>query len=76
MRRVASIVLLVLAGVMFPVLVLSNWAGSNLYNSDSFSERAVEPLCLALKDSDSFVRRSAAEALGRLGSERAGAAGG
>src|SRR6266513_2342375 len=44
MRRVASIVLLVLAGVMFPVLVLSNWAGSNLYNSDSFSERAVEPL--------------------------------
>src|SRR5256714_4259202 len=44
MRRVASIVLLVLAGVMFPVLVLSNWAGSNLYNSDSFSERAVAPL--------------------------------
>jgi len=44
MRRVASIVLLVLAGVMFPVLVLSNWVGSNLYNSDSFGERAVEPL--------------------------------
>src|SRR3989440_3516843 len=44
MRRVASIVLLVVAGVAFPVLVLANWAGSTLYDSDSFSERAVEPL--------------------------------
>lgn len=44
MRRVASIVLLVAAGVAFPVLVLANWAGSTLYDSDSFSERAVEPL--------------------------------
>lgn len=44
MRRVASIVLLVVAGVMFPVLVLANWAGSTLYESDTFSERAVEPL--------------------------------
>jgi hypothetical protein len=44
MRRVASIVLLVVAGVMFPVLVLSQWAGSTLYESDNFSERAVEPL--------------------------------
>jgi hypothetical protein len=44
MRRVASVVLLVVAGVMFPVLVLANWAGSTLYDSDSFSERAVEPL--------------------------------
>jgi hypothetical protein len=44
MRRVASIVLLVVAGVMFPVLVLANWAGSTLYDSDTFSERAVEPL--------------------------------
>src|SRR5512132_1805139 len=44
MRRVASIVLLVVAGVMFPVLVLANWADSTLYDSDTFSERAVEPL--------------------------------
>jgi hypothetical protein len=44
MRRVASTVLLVVAGVMFPVAVIANWAGSNLYDSDSFSARAVEPL--------------------------------
>ena len=44
MRRVASIVLLVVAGFAFPVLVLANWAGSTLYDSDTFSERAVEPL--------------------------------
>jgi len=44
MRRVASIVLLVVAGISFPVLVLANWAGSTLYDSDTFSERAVEPL--------------------------------
>ncbi len=44
MRRVASIVLLVVAGVMLPVAVIANWAGSNLYDSDSFSARAVEPL--------------------------------
>jgi hypothetical protein len=44
MRRVASIVLLVVAGITFPVLILANWAGSTLYESDTFSERAVEPL--------------------------------
>ena len=44
MRRVASTVLLVVAGVMLPVAVIANWAGSNLYDSDSFSARAVEPL--------------------------------
>ena len=44
MRRVASTVLLVVAGVMLPVTVIGNWAGSNLYDSDSFSARAVEPL--------------------------------
>ena len=44
MRRVASVVLLALAGVMFPVVVLGNWAESTLYESESFSERAVEPL--------------------------------
>jgi len=44
MRRVASIVLLVVAGIAFPVLILANWAGSTLYESDNFSERAVEPL--------------------------------
>jgi hypothetical protein len=44
MRRVASAVLLVVAGISFPVLILANWAGSTLYESDNFSERAVEPL--------------------------------
>jgi hypothetical protein len=44
MRRVASVVLLVVAGVMFPVVVLANWAGTTLYDSATFSERAVEPL--------------------------------
>jgi hypothetical protein len=44
MRRIASVVPLVVAGVMFPVAVLANWAGSTLYDSESFSERAVEPL--------------------------------
>jgi hypothetical protein len=44
MRRVASTVLLVVAGVMVPVVVLSNWAGATLYESDTFSERAVQPL--------------------------------
>ncbi|HEV3135944.1 MAG TPA: hypothetical protein VG348_14730 [Acidimicrobiia bacterium] len=44
MRRVASMVLLVVAGVMLPLAIISNWAGSNLYDSDSFSARAVEPL--------------------------------
>src|SRR5262245_12108971 len=44
MRKLASTVLLVVAGIAFPVLILSNWAGSTLYDSDNFSERAVEPL--------------------------------
>src|SRR5262245_9666338 len=44
MRKLASTVLLVVAGIAFPVLLLSNWAGSTLYDSDNFSERAVEPL--------------------------------
>jgi hypothetical protein len=44
MRRVASTVLLVVAGMMVPVFLLAGWAGSTLYDSDQFSERAVEPL--------------------------------
>jgi hypothetical protein len=44
MRRVASTVLLVVAGIMLPVAILATWAGNNLYDSDSFSARAVEPL--------------------------------
>lgn len=44
MRRVASTVLLVVAGLMLPVAILANWAQGNLYESDSFSARAVEPL--------------------------------
>jgi hypothetical protein len=44
MRRMASMVLLVVAGVLFPVFVVANWADSALYDSSNFSERAVEPL--------------------------------
>src|SRR6266542_3098910 len=44
MRRVASMVLLVVAGFLFPLVVIANWAGSTLYDSDAFSARAVEPL--------------------------------
>lgn len=44
MRRVASVVLLVIAGVLFPLVVIANWAGTTIYDSDTFSERAVEPL--------------------------------
>ena len=44
MRRVASIFLLVVAGVLFPLVVLANWAGTTVFDSDTFSERAVEPL--------------------------------
>lgn len=44
MRRVASVVLLVVAGVMFPVGILAAWAQSTLYDSEAFSQRAVEPL--------------------------------
>ncbi len=44
MRRVTSTVLLVVAGVMVPVVVLANWASATLYESDTFSERAVQPL--------------------------------
>jgi hypothetical protein len=44
MRRVASTVLLVVAGLMLPVAILANWAGNNLYDSDAFSARAVAPL--------------------------------
>jgi hypothetical protein len=44
MRRIASTVLLVVAGILLPVTVIASWAESNLYNSDSFSARAVEPL--------------------------------
>src|SRR5262245_40059890 len=44
MRRVASAVLLVVAGITFPLLIIANWAGTTLYDSDAFSERAVEPL--------------------------------
>src|SRR5712692_372656 len=44
MRRVASAVLLVVAGVLFPLLVVANWAGTTVYDSDTFSDRAVEPL--------------------------------
>src|SRR6266511_367522 len=44
MRRVESMVLLVVAGFLFPLVVIANWAGSTLYDSDAFSARAVEPL--------------------------------
>jgi hypothetical protein len=44
MRRVASIVLVVVAGFLFPLVIIANWAGTTLYDSDAFSARAVEPL--------------------------------
>src|SRR5262245_43714779 len=44
MRRVASVILLAVAGLMFPVGILAAWAQSTLYDSEAFSERAVEPL--------------------------------
>ncbi len=44
MRRVVSTVLLVVAGVAFPLFIVARWTESTLYDSDSFSQRAVEPL--------------------------------
>jgi hypothetical protein len=44
MRRLASAVLLAVAGIMLPVFLLAGWAASTLYDSDTFSERAVQPL--------------------------------
>jgi hypothetical protein len=44
MRRGASVVLLVVAGLLFPLAVVANWAKSTVYDSETFSERAVDPL--------------------------------
>jgi HEAT repeat protein len=38
---------------------------------ESRSDKAIEPLILALKDSDSNVRKNAVEALGKIGSDKA-----
>jgi hypothetical protein len=57
MRRVASIVLLVLAGVLLSLTLIANWAWGTVFDSETFSERAVAPL-----DSES-VRRELAKRL-------------
>lgn len=44
MRRVASVTLLVLAGVLLPLGIISNWAWTTIFDSQTFSERAVAPL--------------------------------
>ena len=44
MRRTASIALLVLAGVLLPLSILANWAWGTVFDSQTFSERAVAPL--------------------------------
>src|SRR5262245_2860190 len=44
MRRVGSVVLLVLAGVLFFVGVVAAWATETVYDSETFSKRAVELL--------------------------------
>jgi hypothetical protein len=44
MRRIASIVLLALTGILFPVAVVAGWAGRTIYDSTTFSERAVDLL--------------------------------
>lgn len=69
MRRVASIALLVVAGVLFPLVVVVNWAGTTLFDSNTFSERAVEPL-----DSEPVreeLSRKLTEQLVRAGNQQA-----
>src|ERR671918_1283387 len=69
MRRVTTMVLLVVAGVLFPVFVIVNWADSTLYDSRQFSQRAVEPL-----DSEAVRRelsRRLTEQLVRAGNQQA-----
>jgi hypothetical protein len=69
MRRVASIVLLVVAGFLFPLVVVANWAGSTLFDSDTFSERAVEPL--NSQDVRKELARRLTEQLVRAGNQQA-----
>src|SRR5919106_2269933 len=61
MRRVMSMVLLVVAGGLFPVFVIVNWADSTLYDSRQFSQRAVEPL-----DSEAVRRELSRRLTGQL----------
>ncbi len=43
-RRVASIVLLVISGILLPLGLLSGWANSTLFDSVTFSQRSVDLL--------------------------------
>jgi hypothetical protein len=61
MRRVTSIVLVVVAGVLFPVFVIFTWADSTLYDSNNFSQRSVEPL-----DSEAVRRELSRRLTGQL----------
>jgi hypothetical protein len=44
MRRVTSIVSLVVVGAFFPLAIVANWARATVFDSDTFAERAVAPL--------------------------------
>lgn len=69
MRRLVSATLLVVAGVLFPLFVVATWAGTTIFDSATFSERAVEPL------GSSAVRRELSsrltEQLVRAGNQQA-----
>ena len=69
MRRVGSIVLLVLSGVLLPIGLLSGWANATLFHSEAFSQRSVDLL------SEPAVRRVLAtkltEQLALKGNEQA-----
>jgi len=69
MRRVASIALLVVAGFLFPLVVVANWAGTTIFDSDTFSERAVEPL--DSQDVRKELARRLTEQLVRAGNQQA-----
>jgi hypothetical protein len=57
MRRAASIALLALAGILFPLGVVAGWAAGTVYDSNTFSQRAVDLLGSAA------VRRELAQRL-------------
>src|SRR6478672_10020027 len=68
-RRIASKVCLVLAVVLLPIGLIANWATATLYDSSSFSNRAVDLL------DDPTVRKELAarltEQLARSGNRQA-----
>src|SRR5262245_49173137 len=70
LRAWSSVVLLAVVAVIFPLGVLAFWAGSTLYDSDSFSQRATELLNspavrrqLSLRLTEQLVRSGNQQAL-------------